>query len=180
MNRSDAARCFVAVGFSPVTRAALAALRPTPGPGVRPEPPENLHLTLYFLGHRPLAPVIAALSGVRASAFELRIGALGRFRGRDDEILWAGVDGGPALLALHHAVGVALGEVGFRPEARPWSPHVTLARSRHPVPGFLAQTPPALHERIDAVGLYTSTAGRGGVAYERVAAVPLAGTSTVV
>lgn len=168
------------MGFSPVTRAALAALRPLPSPGVRPEAPDDLHLTLHFLGPRALDPVVRALATVHAAPFELRLGAPGHFAGRGGDILWAGVDGGEPLRALHLAVAGALVAVGFQPEARPWTPHVTLARTRGAghgaaIASFLDQPAPDGVELVQAFGLYTSGARAGEVRYERVAHVPLAG-----
>ena len=47
---------------------------------------------------------------------------------RPARVLWAGIVEQPALLALQAAVETALGAVGFEPEDRPFSPHITLAR----------------------------------------------------
>ncbi len=48
-------------------------------------------------------------------------------------MLWAGVEHGLPLFALHKAIGIALTEaIGFQPEDRPYSPHVTLARLNEP------------------------------------------------
>jgi 2'-5' RNA ligase len=48
-------------------------------------------------------------------------------------VLWAGVESNPALFGLHHSTASALNSaIGFQPEKRPYSPHVTLARLNAP------------------------------------------------
>jgi 2'-5' RNA ligase len=50
-------------------------------------------------------------------------------------VLWAGVEGSPSLIALHHSIAAALTEAfGFQPEVRQYSPHVTLALLKIPAP----------------------------------------------
>lgn len=114
--------------------AALAADLPLRG-GRRVRP-ENLHLTLAFLGEVPAAQAAcleAAAAGVRAAPFELvldRLGGFGRTR-----VVWLGCRHQPEpLLALVRALNQALAEgCGYLPEARPFAAHLTVARrARHP------------------------------------------------
>lgn len=101
--------------------------------------PENLHLTLKFLGGvEPdrLEQVAAALGAAAAAAgpFELALRGLGAFPSPDrPRVVWAGVHaGGPAVAALAARVEDALGPLDFPREARAFSAHVTLGRIREP------------------------------------------------
>jgi 2'-5' RNA ligase len=101
--------------------------------------PDNLHVTLKFLGHvepARLERVGHALAGVASqhAAFDLEVRGLGAFptptRAR---VIWAGLVGGtPALGALAASVEKVLAESGFAPEGRPFAAHLTLARVREP------------------------------------------------
>lgn len=98
---------------------------------------ENAHLTLRFLGETSPEQVEALASELSALArkhppFELSIGGLGCFPNvRQPRVVWVGIGGELArLCALQTAVERASVRVGFEAENRPYSPHVTLARSR--------------------------------------------------
>lgn len=137
-------RTFVALRPPPEVCAALSrAAQDTLGtrPGLRLYPPEDLHLTLAFLG--PLSVIALgrlALALDRAClerpAVELRTTHTGAFPGRGRErILWAGFEPSEALPRLFDAALAAAREAGCEPpdagrEAR--VPHVTLARVRGP------------------------------------------------
>lgn len=102
---------------------------------------QDYHITLKFLG--PCAPqqlteVRRALpAAVRGAApFTLQLGGVGCF-GRSDapRILWAGVRGDlDVLRRLQAAAEAAVSPLGFPPEDRPYSPHVTLARQYQGAP----------------------------------------------
>jgi 2'-5' RNA ligase len=100
---------------------------------------EELHLTLHFLGEvaaQDLAKVRSALATVRMNALTIAMNRIGKFQqqGRP-QVLWAGVEASEDLIALHRSIGAALAAaIGFRPEERPYSPHITLARLNSPVP----------------------------------------------
>jgi RNA 2',3'-cyclic 3'-phosphodiesterase len=98
--------------------------------------PDNLHLTLLFLGEvdeRDLAEVCREVQRVCAtlSPFELCVEGVGHFGSWSRvRTVWTGVTtGADELLALHHALEEALLELGcYRREARQFTPHVTLGR----------------------------------------------------
>ncbi len=130
-------RFFVAIPLPDETKDCLIAAQPPVTPGMRVVGREELHLTLHFLGE--IAPhhvgmVGKALASVRMNAFAITIRGVGRFPPEGEaQVLWAGVEASAALIELHHAIGTALTEaIGFRPEDRPYSPHVTLARLNSP------------------------------------------------
>lgn len=102
--------------------------------GARWLAPENLHITLRFIGEvtEPEAESLAqALHTVRAEPFTVTIAELGTF-GNPPHSIWAGVQDEPsgALAALHANVESTLVREGLEPEHRKYTPHVTLARCR--------------------------------------------------
>ena len=135
-------RCFVAVDVPSAVRAALVDAqarlrRAAPRADVRWASPEQLHLTLAFLGEVApdrVAGVAAALAAVagRHAPIALRVAGLGCFPGPSrPRVVWAGVVDGVAPLGLLAAdVRRALEPLGFVPEARPFRAHATLARVR--------------------------------------------------
>jgi RNA 2',3'-cyclic 3'-phosphodiesterase len=159
---SELVRCFVAVETSPSARAQLGdllrQLGRTPGP-VRWGKPDQMHLTLAFLGEVPQAFVDSATqrlgpAAARFRRFEARLGGLGAFPdAKRARIVWVGVgQGRDELCALQAGVVAALRTVGFRPESRPFSPHLTIGRVKIP-----ADLGPALQARFESE---TFTVGR--------------------
>jgi RNA 2',3'-cyclic 3'-phosphodiesterase len=98
---------------------------------------ENVHLTLQFLGAVPEerlpdveVAVRAAASAGRALSLEVR-GAGGFPNARRPRVVWAGLAGDLAALGeLVAELGRRLAPLGFPPEDRPFSAHLTLGRAR--------------------------------------------------
>ena len=175
-------RLFVALDLPGAARAALARFRDAAADGAvwRPLPEESFHVTLAFLGHRPeedVEQVVAALGALApwaAPALALGDGLLlPPRRARVLGVALADPDG--ALGALQERVAGGLERARlYRPEARAFRPHVTVARLR---PGARAsRTLDAVPEQLafdaGAVTLYRSRLGRGGAAYEQLFARP--------
>lgn len=119
-------RLFVAAWPPPAVVERLAAALPRPLPaGLRWSPPSSWHVTLRFLGPCDRDEAVAALEDVDATTCEAVIGprlvALGR------SVLCLPVEGVDAVAA---AVVAATGHVGTPPEPRPFTGHLTLARTR--------------------------------------------------
>ena len=125
--------------------------------------PENLHVTLRFLGDLDddaVARAAAAVSGslADATAPRGRLGPLSAFPTlRRPRVLWAGLsEGAEAVSALAVAVDGGLRGAGFGPADRPFRAHVTLARVREGARGLEAirdatvpePPPPALLDRV--------------------------------
>lgn len=121
-------RLFVAVRFSPeIDRALLAAAAELrrQADAARLTRPENLHLTLAFIGETEnVRAAREAVLGLTARAFPLSVGGCGRF----GDLWWAGIAPSPDLQALAAETGDALRRRGFAIERRPFKPHITLAR----------------------------------------------------
>lgn len=137
-------RLFVALDPPDAVRRRLAAigveLRRGAGRAadeVRWVPPENVHLTLQFLGAVPEERVPDVEAALRAAAaatrpLSLEVKGVGGFpNARRPRVLWAGLAGDLAALeALAADVGRRLAPLGFPPEDRPFSAHLTLGRAR--------------------------------------------------
>ena len=100
--------------------------------------PENLHLSLKFLGDVDDArePELktalrqAAGSGTTPRAVTLELTGFGVFPDyHRPHVLWAGITPEPALELLQHRVEQAFAPLGFPTEARAFRPHVTIARA---------------------------------------------------
>jgi 2'-5' RNA ligase len=175
-------RLFAALALPDAVRERLALVR-GPLPGARWVPPENMHLTLRFIGEvePPMAADIdTALGRIEAPAFELSLTEPGSFgsRGRV-RALWAGVKKTDDLMRLQAKIEVACVRVGLEPERRRYHPHVTLARcknaSQDSVNAFIA-----FHGgfdlpmiAVDRFYLFSSRMGRSGSVYATEAVYPL-------
>ena len=109
-------------------------------PQARWAPLDNQHVTLKFLGSTPRAQldevddVVAGIASARASSHVL-VSGLGVFPGPSRaRVLWAGLRDDEDLLAsLANGLASALAPLGYEPEKRRFTPHLTLARFRTPV-----------------------------------------------
>jgi 2'-5' RNA ligase len=137
------ARLFVALYPSASARDALAALA-EPLRDFRWAPPEQIHLTLRFIGEITDADAKHAedaLTRVHVAPFVLEPSALGVFPPRGQPtVVWAGVGSGhPHLHALRQRVDDALLAAGVPLDLPPFHPHLTLARVRTAAPGSVAE-----------------------------------------
>lgn len=152
-------------------------------PGARWISPENMHITLRFVGEvdePAFADVAAALSRVEAPAFDLAIEGVGNFaHGRKPTMLWAGVAKNPALDLLQGRVDQAVTGTHLPPDAWRFTPHVTLARLKGSPPGRVQQfiadhsllrLPPF---RVESFTLFSSFLGHAGAIYRAEATYEL-------
>ncbi|NLL90987.1 MAG: RNA 2',3'-cyclic phosphodiesterase [Ruminococcaceae bacterium] len=127
-------RLFIAINFNTKTRSRLLGLRDelrAVSEKGRFSAPENLHLTLVFLGEcdgKQTTAIKSAMDKVEFSPFEINIGNIGRFKRNGGDIWWAGVNESKELTKLHQKLTKKLTESGFRTEERKFSPHITLGR----------------------------------------------------
>jgi 2'-5' RNA ligase len=110
--------------------------------GARWVPPQNIHLTLRFIGEVPphrAEEIDHALAALRGRAFPLVLAGVGTFaKGGQENSLWVGAEKNPSLAALQSKIETALRRAGCEPERRRFTPHVTLARLRDVAEGKLA------------------------------------------
>lgn len=151
---------------------------------IRATPAAQLHLTLRFLGEHDDAMagrLALALHEVAAPPMTLQPHGVGRFRGRQGAILWAGLAESPALQALVGRIGAVLQAQGVAPEARRFWPHLTLARCRRGVPEPLLRDWLAAWRtlslpawQVDQFTLFESELRRDGARHTARAVYPLA------
>lgn len=149
----------------------------------------HLHLTVQFLGNVPedqIAFIENALkrSVVDVAPFNLNLSGVGAFPSVErPRVLWVGVSGETAVLSrLHHQVQKEMEPLGFEPEKRRFSPHLTLARVRSPL-GFSAVMERAEKlavkhgqfgsAKITSMELMLSELGPKGPKYSVLARIPL-------
>jgi 2'-5' RNA ligase len=99
--------------------------------GLRWTEPESWHVTLQFLGNAGREEyncMVARLRELRVQSVPMRLEPLGFFD--RSGILLAGVKVTPELLLVQRRVTAATRLCGFVPDARPYQPHITLARSK--------------------------------------------------
>ncbi|MGQ0741971.1 MAG: RNA 2',3'-cyclic phosphodiesterase [Alphaproteobacteria bacterium] len=123
-------RLFVGLDLPEEVRAKLARLQ-TGVPGAKWAKPEQLHLTLRFIGE--VDGVTAngiddALLTIRGEPFALELAGVGEFGGRNPRALWAGVRPSEHLIHLQKKTESALQRLGLEAETRKFTPHVLLAR----------------------------------------------------
>ena len=172
-------RAFLAIALPDDVRSAVAAVAApvvAAHPGPRWVRPENVHLTVEFLGSvdealvRDLDVRLRAVAATTASA-DLVLSGVGAFPPRRPRVLWLGlVEGEAWFVGLTEAVRVVVREVGLEPDRRPPSAHVTLARQERPERAALAALESAFADRrfawrAERLTLYSSVLARGGPTY---------------
>ena len=133
-------RTFIAVDVSPFTRDRLVGLRDNlaaaAGTGVKWVEPDNLHVTLLFLGEVDEREVIGICRAVEAvarpaPAFSMTVAGVSAFPTvrRPRTLIVPVTEGAAELVALHDALEGPLLELGcYRREERGYVPHLTLGR----------------------------------------------------
>ena len=147
-------RLFIAIPLPEDARSRLGLL--TSGvPAARWVQPENMHLTLRFLGEvadADAAHLDDALARIHEPAFKMKLSGVGTFgSSRKMRALWVGVEAGPGLQHLQEKIERAVQMQGFPPEARKFSAHVTIAR-------FKTNPGHKLHEFVQSHGGFSMPA----------------------
>ncbi|MFL6353628.1 MAG: RNA 2',3'-cyclic phosphodiesterase [Bryobacteraceae bacterium] len=106
---------------------------------VKWSPVDNLHITTKFIGEWPesrLEELSDALTSLLPRGpFDLQVHEFGWFPNEySPQTLWIGVHGGAPLLELARETDERLAKLGIAKENRPFTPHLTLARIKNPVP----------------------------------------------
>ncbi len=141
-------------------RQGLLQVRDSPGVSDgRPNHPEDLHITLVFLG--PVAPdqydcVLETADRTSTPTFSIRIDRVGYWK--RPHILWCGPSEIPLELnRLVSGLQRGLSGCGFTPEKRPYRPHVTLTRKSRPVAAHAL--PRSLEWQVDSFVLMETVPG---------------------
>ena len=176
-------RLFVALDLPWEVRRQLSQLA-TALPGARFLPPENYHVTLRFMGEMPAhraEELDLALAALRGKRFTLQLGGVGVFEkaGRP-QTLFVGVERSPQLEHLQTKIETAVQRIGFEPERRRYTPHVSVARLDGAPSAKLAQWVQrhnlmrAEPLAVEHFTLFSSQLGKDGAAYTAEVEYPLA------
>jgi 2'-5' RNA ligase len=183
-------RTFIAIELEPTVRRPLLKLLRDELPAAREVKwvtEVQLHITLKFLGEvrdAQLADVCAVATAVsrQVAPFRIRVHGLGCFPGpRNPRVLWTGVtdttSGCEQWVKLAEPRFAAL---GFPPEGRAYTPHITLGRARSTEGGYVLQDtlrnarPPETDEMpVREVVIFESRLTSRGAEYRAMARAPL-------
>lgn len=187
-------RAFIAIELPQPIQEAIekqtSRLRQAAGDGlVRWIPPQNIHLTLKFLGniaasHMDFLKQLLHQTADSHQPFDVQIGGIGSFpNSKLPRVLWAGVHAPADLASLQKNIEAGAARLGYEKEARPFSPHLTLGRVRQGIdPRDLQKISAALNgiqignigsARVDAVHLYKSELRPEGSLYTKLFSAPL-------
>ena len=151
---------------------------------------KNVHLTIKFLGDVSVANLDLLMEIIQSEvsrhpSFDLSVGELGSFpSNRHPRVIWVGVEAPLELDALHRGIESETARLGYAPEGRPFSPHLTLGRvSRNVNAGELRRISEVLCSykvgflgvtNAGTVHLYRSDLQPGGAVYTRLLSTSLA------
>jgi 2'-5' RNA ligase len=185
-------RTFIAVEIDDAVRARAAeliGLLRAAEADVKWVEPQNLHITLQFLGNVPEHMIADACKAVEQGAaqvqpFDLELASAGAFPnvGRP-RTLWIGAkSGGEQMAELHDNVALALAELGFQDEDRKFQTHITVGRTRSgknnaELGRLLKQHADfrAGRMRVEKATVFSSKLQHGGPIYEVLDAAQLIG-----
>jgi len=185
-------RAFVAVNLDPGLKESVAVVQErlkAARADVGWVKPENLHLTLKFLGQVADASVQAIAEAIESAAsgygaFRLAFAGVGAFpQPRSARVVWVGIrEGGEGLVGLQARLAAELQPLGFPPETRPFAPHLTLGRVRGPgrreqLAQVLTSLPaePLGEMVLDRIELMKSDLRPDGARYSILRSFPLGG-----
>jgi len=187
-------RTFIAVEIpihiQEIIQQETAVLRKEIGSSiVRWIPPQNIHLTLKFLGDVSAANIGILTEMLRAEAdscppFEIHISGLGSFpNSKRPRVLFIGIQAPAELEALQRGIESGAAKLGYESEERGFSPHLTLGRVRQ---SNLASDQQRIRKalegakidslgtaRVDSVHLYKSDLKPSGSVYTKLFSAPL-------
>jgi RNA 2',3'-cyclic 3'-phosphodiesterase len=156
---------------------------------VRWVPAHNIHLTLKFLGdvsptNIELVTQMLQHEADQQTPFDIQISGIGSFpTPRRPRVIWIGLHAPAVLESLQRSIDSAAARLGYSPEERPFSPHLTIGRVRQNLPSTdLQKIRIALDgtqigdlgsAKVDSVNLFKSDLQPGGSVYTRLFSAPL-------
>ncbi len=186
-------RCFIAIELPDDIREGLGRLISRmnyKAPGAKWVDPAGIHLTLKFLGSVDSARIVEITEAIREAAtgiprLALEVKGLGVFPNQNRiRVVWVGVEGDTdKLLQLQKQIETNVQILGFPPEEREFTPHLTLARvrenatpiERQELGQLIAATkiPPIGKFNAGSVSLMRSQLNPKGAIYTQIATVEL-------
>jgi RNA 2',3'-cyclic 3'-phosphodiesterase len=156
---------------------------------IRWVPSQNMHLTLKFLGDvspnsLEFIKQMLRMEAENVPCFDIHLAGLGAFPNlKRPRVLYVRIQAPAVLDALARGIESASRRLGYEPEERPFSAHLTLGRVRQNVNATEQQQIRRAIEntqvdllgtaRVDSVHLYKSDLNPGGSVYTRLYSAPL-------
>jgi 2'-5' RNA ligase len=179
-------RAFIAVPLPPMVRSAIAKLirfLQTTVEETKWTEPENLHITLKFLGDvslNDLPEIIKAMkqTAAKVEPFDIEIAGCGAFPNWETpKTIWVGCEQNDDkdLSQLAETLETDFFNIGFAKEPRRFSPHLTLGRikNHHSVDAIEIPHRSYGYCGVDEIILYSSELTKRGPIYDELAVVPL-------
>jgi 2'-5' RNA ligase len=186
-------RTFIAVELTPGVRSRARQLMDrfrASGENVRWVEPDNLHLTLSFLGEVDVLEIPEICTTTKQAVgdfepFDIDVRGVGAFPDlQRPRTIWIGVtEGAEEMIALHDSLEKGLAKLGYRPENRRYRPHLTLGRVKHSPQG-IGELGTLIQQNQDyqadtmsvcEVMVFSSRLDRHGPEYEPLGTIELAG-----
>jgi len=182
-------RAFIAVDLptdiqdclSSVSKRLKEQMGPVP---IRWVSPENIHLTLKFLGDvsLPNVDVLTDLINLEAASLKpmvISVGGVGAYpKVRSPRVIWVGIEASQEMYSLQRSIDSQLNKIGYAPDRRSFSPHLTLGRvSRNALPQEVRKIGDVLSSqkigflgvaRILGIHLYRSDLQPSGAVYTKL------------
>lgn len=153
--------------------------------------PENIHLTIKFLGDVSVNNIevlkdMLLAETLKQEPFEISMGGLGAFPNtRHPRVIWVGVEAPEELYSLQRAIEMQSIRLGYSPDKRPFSAHLTLGRvARHASPAQVRIISKVINNyhlgflgvaRVDHIALFKSDLKPTGPIYSRLFEAPFKG-----
>ena len=166
-------RLFIAIQVSETVRKSLLSMQENMrAKGIRGTytKPENLHLTLAFIGeYGDPDSVLDVMEAVPFEPFRIGLDGFGHF----GDLWWAGLSGSTELAAYVRRLRRALSEGDIPFDRKKFSPHMTLVRravfETKEMPGLYV---PKTEMTVRYISLMRSDRGRNGMIYTELGRVP--------
>ena len=162
-------RLFVAINLNEEMKDALLDMQDTLhtyGIRGRDTVPENMHLTLAFIGdYDDPEYVKGVVDSIEVRPFEISLKGVGAF----GDLWWAGLENSAPLAAVSRRLRRALAEAGIPFDRKKFSPHITIIRRAD---GRLSDVPEedlaaisGVSMTVDHISLMRSDRGKHGMIY---------------
>ena len=191
-------RAFIAVeipsSLQHTIQESTASLRQSLGDEiVRWVPPQNIHLTLKFLGdistsNLDLIKQMLISETAQQKCFEMQAEGIGSFpNSRRPRVIWVGLHAPAALESLQPTIESAAARLGYASDEKSFSPHLTIGRVKQNLSSSEIQRIRAALEatrigllgtaRVDAIHLFKSDLQRSGSVYTKLFSAKCGGLS---
>ena len=165
-------RLFIAINLNEETKSELISMQNelrAHSKGGNYTLPENLHLTIAFIGDcdiKQTAQIKAIMDIAPFQSFELIIEQIGRFKRDSGDTWWAGVQESKPLIQLQRNLTNGLLASGFSIDTRKYSPHITLGRKV--ITNYIPQPITPFGESVSSIDLMKSERVGGKLTYTKI------------